>query len=482
MKTRSVVPWLAAAIVVGTMGGHVTDTILSADRFDHTAHAKLFPTCVGCHSGVVDSTRSIWPTAVSCVDCHDGDIAQRVTWQPPTELPHTNLTFDHGEHAVALVSEGREPAVCIECHSQRVAEWMSVSLSVVGQCLACHGIDTEHLSAPASTCADCHVTLARAERLTVDDISTLPSPPSHDEIAFATTGRHGLLARDSLVWGPGEGIAASCATCHARDFCVQCHVDAPEQPSIVALETDARSLVHSAELQEPETHTGTEFLVLHGTEAMTPAPGCRTCHTRESCLTCHIATPGVADGMHAAGTGRSQGAQVERSSPASHGMSFVDRHGPDAALAPDGCAGCHAREDCLACHRPDAGDAPPGYHGITFLSRHPVAAYVRETDCSNCHNTRAFCASCHVQAGLTANGPLSSGYHDAKRAFTAGHGQAARQNLESCVTCHTERDCVACHSAVAGRRISPHGPGFDAARLRKRNPEMCTACHGTRIP
>jgi hypothetical protein len=38
------------------------------------------------------------------------------------------------------------------------------------------------------------------------------------------------------------------------------------------------------------------------------------------------------------------------------------------------------------------------------------------------------------------------------------------------------------HSALGGRHLSPHGPGFDAARLIKKNPQMCAACHGSSIP
>ena len=81
-------------------------------------------------------------------------------------------------------------------------------------------------------------------------------------------------------------------------------------------------------------------------------------------------------------------------------------------------------------------------------------------------------------------GGLDSRYHDAKQSFSVGHGQAARQNLESCVSCHAERDCVSCHSATGGRRYNPHGPGFDAERLRRKNPEMCLACHRSmpRVP
>jgi hypothetical protein len=79
---------------------------------------------------------------------------------------------------------------------------------------------------------------------------------------------------------------------------------------------------------------------------------------------------------------------------------------------------------------------------------------------------------------------LQAGYHDAKRGFLLGHGPAARQSLESCVSCHAERDCMTCHATAVqgGRNFNPHGPGFDAERLRKRNPQMCSACHGAAIP
>jgi hypothetical protein len=81
-----------------------------------------------------------------------------------------------------------------------------------------------------------------------------------------------------------------------------------------------------------------------------------------------------------------------------------------------------------------------------------------------------------------ATGPLKAGFHDGARAFLVGHGQAARQSLETCASCHAERDCLTCHSAQGGRRFNPHGPGFNPERLLRKNPEMCTACHGRAIP
>jgi hypothetical protein len=104
---------------------------------------------------------------------------------------------------------------------------------------------------------------------------------------------------------------------------------------------------------------------------------------------------------------------------------------------------CHVRQDYLSCHRPDPA-RPAGrgaYHTGDFLTRHPTAAYARQAACSDCHNAQQFCVSCHA-----------------------------------------ERDCTTCHAAQGGRRVSPHGPGFDPERPRRRNPEMCIACHGRAIP
>ncbi|PYO82997.1 MAG: hypothetical protein DMD68_10425, partial [Gemmatimonadetes bacterium] len=198
------------------------------------------------------------------------------------------------------------------------------------------------------------------------------------------------------------------------------------------------------------------------------------------CLQCHVDEPALPTVAALARDARSL-AIAGRQPPAAHGANFADRHAGPASAASTTCAGCHVRADCLECHRPQAA-AAPGYHPVGFLARHPAAAYARETSCSDCHNVGSFCSSCHAASGLVARRTLRGGYHDAKQFFVAGHGQAARQSLETCVACHVERDCLTCHSAVGGRHINPHGPGFDASRLRRKNPDVCTACHGTAIP
>jgi hypothetical protein len=336
---------------------------------------------------------------------------------------------------------------------------------------------TAHLAAPDTACATCHLPLAQAKRLTVRDVAAFAAPPDHALTGWGGRGEnaHGAAARRGM---PG---AARCAVCHARDFCMQCHVDAPDQVAIQALAPDPRALAIVAHLRAPAWHADPSFLSRHGGMARRAAQQCSTCHTRESCIACHAGQPEVAVKLLAAGGGRGTGAVIVRRPPPSHGEGFVERHAAVARAGVTTCNGCHVRADCLECHRPDAARAA-GYHPAGFLARHPAAAYTRATSCSDCHNAGSFCTSCHERAGLSAHGGLRGGYHDANQFFLVGHGGAARQSLETCVSCHVERDCLTCHSALGGRHFDPHGPGFDAARLIKKNPQMCTACHGTNIP
>ena len=106
---------------------------------------------------------------------------------------------------------------------------MRVQPAVVENCLACHGITTAHLSAPDSACASCHLPLVQAVRLTREHVGNFPARSSHREPGFPSTG-HGKLARAG-----GVPVAASCATCHAREYCIECHVNAPEVRTIQAL-------------------------------------------------------------------------------------------------------------------------------------------------------------------------------------------------------------------------------------------------------
>ncbi len=476
MISRASVSALVVIVSVVAAGGLRAQ---QPPKFDHLKHAGLFPTCTGCHQGAEDPDQELLPDSAACVTCHDGTSHPLVGWRRPTEARPSNLKFAH--ELVPLMTretpQGTQELSCQDCHIAPGGAWMAVRRATPEGCLACHGPEVkQHLAAPDSLCQTCHLPLVRAVTLRPADIAGFPAPPSHQAPNFVSRAGHGALARATT-----DSVAASCTVCHARDFCITCHVDAPEQPAIQALGADARSQAIVVRLAAPPSHRESDFLSRHGGMLRADARACATCHTRESCLACHAPSQGVSAALHAGGEGRGRGAQPVRYPPESHGGNFAARHSQIAATTPASCAGCHVRTDCLECHRPAAASRP-GYHPAGFLTLHPAAAYARQTSCSDCHNVGSFCATCHASAGLVSNGPLQSGYHDASRFFVAGHGQAARQNLESCTACHVERDCLTCHSAVGGRRFNPHGPGFDANRLRRKNPEMCAACHGTAIP
>ena len=308
---------LAAALVflaaAGT-GPAAAPELGSQLQFPHERHAALFTDCAMCHSGV-RGQGAVYPDPSFCAGCHNGQVQPAVDYQPRTAGHYAADNFSHDTHP---------PLDCTACHLAAGAPAMAVERAVVGNCLACHGIDAAHQSVPESPCSICHA-------------------------------------------------------------------------------------------QAPQ--------------------------------------------------------------PASHIGAWIEEHAAVAAPAPETCASCHVRADCLACHRPGAADPAPGYHQADYVAAHPAEAWSQFAECSSCHNPGQFCQDCHQMAGLTSDNIQGTGYHDGQQSFNAGHGQAARQSLESCVACHTESSCVSCH-----RGVNPHGPNFKAESLRSRNPQPCTVCHGAAVP
>src|SRR4029453_2541650 len=110
---------------------------------------------------------------------------------------------------------------CPACHAERRAQRMDVKHTVVGNCLDCHKLPASHLSVPDTACATCHVPLWDARGLSPTQVAHFGEPDSHRQPDFALAG-HGRLAKPS---SGASGVSASCATCHAREFCITCHVN-----------------------------------------------------------------------------------------------------------------------------------------------------------------------------------------------------------------------------------------------------------------
>lgn len=480
---------MACAVFTGALFAYPMIGGQQDDPFPHEKHEALFPLCTTCHAGVVEPGQAMWPASASCASCHDGVVKKRVVWAGRTRLLRSNLKFEHDIHdRVVTANNAADSTIarnCTACHVKGDTLRMTVQHAVVGQCLDCHGLKPEHVDNAGATCATCHKRLTDATALTRADIKTFPRPASHDAADFIFGG-HGMGATVNGVTSGPAAIAVNCATCHARNLCIACHVNARELPQIRALATDARPPALHRDQPVPTSHASPSFLRSHGADAKKSTATCATCHARESCTTCHVTSlPKAANKLADADTtGRAVGAVLTRTPPANHTDAFGERHAADANARPQSCATCHQRSTCLQCHRPENG-AQNRYHPQNFLTRHPSSAYTREANCSDCHNPAQFCQSCHQQSGLVATNARigRAGYHDAYRGFSLGHGQAARQSLETCASCHAERDCTSCHAAVGGSfRFSPHGPGFNAARMQAKNPSLCIACHGRAIP
>lgn len=467
--------------------------------FPHASHASLFPTCVGCHAGVPSgNAASVFPAPAVCAKCHDGDIMPRVDWKPPAPRGPGLLAFSHPSHLGKAKDVG-----CESCHSTGGStKWMNVGRAAPERCMSCHTHQASAHLADDNVCSTCHRPLAAATGLTEQRVASLPKLPSHSRAGFVSA--HGPAARASN---------ANCATCHAKESCARCHVDANRSTVIRALGSDQR-IAHlvagkAPSYPTPVDHRAADFDLAHGAAAKTNAARCATCHARASCEACHT-SEGVGSVLRQLPDAReagTRGVQLQRiASPSSavappaafgaalvagsaqrpqqadtthkvlmHPAGFARAHGALASSGAQQCTTCHAQRFCTDCHVGER--AGRRYHPSNFVSTHPAKAYGRDTECSSCHSTEAFCRSCHLQVGVAAkSGVRSTVFHNAQPFWLLEHGRAARQDLTNCTTCHQQAYCMQCHSDV-GSRINPHGPGFNAAAMAKRNSLICLVCH-----
>lgn len=429
----------------------------AADSFPHQRHLRLFTACDACHAGIDSSAvRDRYPTPDLCAGCHDGAVARRVDWVPPAAPRATNLRFAHPSHP---------PIGCESCHAASdSAALLDVGRARPDRCLPCHATEAEtHLT--QTTCATCHRPLVEARALAAAAIARFPKPPNHDS---TWVFRH----RD-------QATSETCATCHAREFCASCHVNASQVGPIEALGRDERvaSLARSRRVvyQRPASHGAGAFLRTHGLTARSGAAGCANCHSRESCLTCHRQEERLAGiaALPRRTRGGARGVDLAGMRPPDHSPDFQLRHRTAAASGEAVCGRCHAPSYCATCH---AGAAAPAFHPTDFLERHSQSAYTAGNDCAACHQRETFCVSCHTTTGRTRSGAPLGRFHSAQPAWVFGHGGVARRAIETCASCHRQQDCLQCHSASTGWKVNPHGPGF-AAGLADRNQAMCRRCH-----
>ncbi len=528
---------LLLAVVLLLGGGSLLASLERNGEFPHEAHEGLFPVCVGCHVGAESGVAAeLFPDPVTCGACHDGVRQESVEWSSP-RLRTSNLNFSHVRHQ-ERVEQADIEAACVTCHVPHESTGrMQVVDASAETCLGCHVHDAEAHLSEGRDCTTCHLPLAEAEGLTERRIADFPRPDTHGDPDFIANH------------APGTSLAqASCATCHTRDTCVRCHVNAERVDAIVALPLDERVAAleegRTAEYPLPSSHLALDWAWDHGELALADRARCANCHTRPTCTGCHVGGEGFAgevigDLPEPIPSGPPG---VDPAPRAVHPPGFATAHGPFAGSGALDCVTCHSQAECAACHAGTASDrflppeasslvaasppsgglrssspsrapsgsltlrdatflvhvsdrgtpgvevemadtggipsaSPVGYHPPNFMERHATEVFAGTADCQSCHSTEAFCRDCHSELGLASAGRLNTAFHTAQPLWLLAHGEAARLSLESCAACHAQTDCLACHSSIQGRGVSPHGPGFDADRMSARNRVTCQWCH-----
>ena len=458
-----------AAAILFLLGAVLLFKLAGAqERFDHQKHTNLFPLCTSCHEGVETGTQAdLYPAAESCNSCHDGKTERKIEWSGPKRVA-SNVKFAHPEHFAEAKDDD-----CGSCHASKPgAKRMSVARAKAETCIACHNKDQKaagpvvHL-AQTNDCTQCHTPLKDARWLSQAQIAAFPEPGTHKSGDFVREHKR-TTAQD----------AQTCATCHTRESCSRCHANAQDVKVIASLGSNelvgAIIARKQAVYPTPTDHQQAGFSDQHGTLAEAGIESCANCHTREGCQQCHSGSS-AADRIAALPQrNTAPGVNLASRTRNAHAPGFAQAHGTTAGASGESCTSCHAQKFCSDCHQ---GADSKKFHPSNYASRHAQAVYANDTDCASCHNRESFCQSCHNGLGLSANGQRPTQFHNGTSIWLLQHGQPARQNLESCTSCHTQSSCTRCHSTKGGWGVSPHGSNTPSGKLADKNRPACLRCH-----
>ena len=351
-----------------------------------------------------------------------------------------------------------------------------------------------HVQRLGMQCLDCHGDAAKSRRAG-DDL--LPGGASCDRCHGTD---HGDL---SGVTADATQPLATCATCHVgyrSDVGMRvARVDVP--PPNLRFD---HAVHHRRNIGCSQCHGAVDQLAQAGRNAMPRMRSCLQCHAmpgpsrgkaRGECITCHLSRGGIIK------THFSSGKLVPPPwlGGADHGPRWIETHKQAAGANSRLCASCHQEKECTDCH--DGRVRPRRIHPNDWLSQHGVASRMASHRCTSCHRQQSFCVTCHTRLGITQSGPYAvqqgrGRFHPPPDIWTDGprrrghHAGEARKNLEVCVGCHVERDCLACHATAArggpsvGHGTSPHSVGFTGrcAQAFRRNPRACLVCHDPADP
>ncbi len=349
-----------------------------------------------------------------------------------------------------------------------------------------------HVKSVGMTCKACH-TAAYTSAEASDRL--LPRP------ADTCDNCHDVDHSDPAHVHGGKEPSGQCAFCHVGAAAGEAGLVAP-----VVLPPPNLRFPHGKHLarniQCGQCHGQVGELELATRDQLPRMAGCLACHAmsgpaagdaKGACVTCHLSQP---DGRLQ--TALAGGSLVPPAwlHGAGHDADWIERHKTVAADDSAFCGTCHAASECTDCH--DGKVRPRKVHPNDWLSMHPQAARTDNPRCVSCHAEQTFCADCHRRTGVARDGPSGSRlagrrFHPPPAEWTLAprgpnhHAWDAMRNLNACVSCHSERDCVTCHATKGisgGQGVDPHPAGFlDKCGLAlRRNPRPCYVCHQSQDP
>jgi hypothetical protein len=294
------------------------------------------------------------------------------------------------------------------------------------------------------------------------------------------------------------------------DFChVGAKVDASTGAVTVApmkVPNAVLKMSHKAHLDKAikceQCHGEVGNLELATRDQMPRMKGCFACHqsgeaggiggfagAKTACSTCHLTDKSNVQLQTAFITGQMLPPKWLKN--AKHGPDWIERHKKVAGNDSQFCANCHKEEECTDCH--DGKTKPLSVHPNDWLNMHEVAARFDQPKCVTCHSTTNFCLPCHTRVGITdpTSGPsgvtTTARFHPPADVWSAPvrkaghHAFEAQKNINACVSCHVERDCVFCHGTqgAGGNGANPHGLKFrdKCTTMYAKNPRPCFVCH-----
>lgn len=307
-------------------------------------------------------------------------------------------------------------------------------------------------------------------------------------------GCHGSEHADLSNVKPGDDASGKCNWCHLGykegDGNTVAKFDIPRPNMVFNHKKHAARNINCQ-----QCHGDVQELELATRDQLPRMRGCFNCHQRpesaqgdakSACETCHV-KGGAKEGGRLKtvfATGTMQPPRWMHN--AQHTPDFIQRHKYVAANDSQFCSNCHKEDFCVGCH--DGRVRPRSIHPNDYIAMHPVEARLATQKCTSCHREQSFCLQCHQRLGVSMSGPVkdSGRFHPPKSDWSdpprkpGHHAFEAMRNLNACVSCHIERDCVVCHGGNGiGGGFNPHRGGFAAgcATQFQRNPRPCFVCH-----